>query len=218
MDTIDLFSTTVDTSELAHVFPTGDIFITANILLIIATLLVAIFIILYYVAFSDNTQRFTVVKDKYQKIIIVSFAIAALITVISTSIITVSEMKSADDGDKRISFYEKDGKLGLWETISDDYFQALDSNQDKLDKYSIDRACRNQEKLYSEKKSILCHGNSLKSLTTNGGHYTLTPTIKDEDDRDITHSFVDDYEDNILYIDVGIAIKDNYSPNKYHKD
>lgn len=211
MNTVNLLTTTVNTTELAHVISTGNIFITANITLLLSFIIIGNVITAYYLVTNKN-NRLMIMKSNFEKIMIITFILSMITTIITSSIITQQEYSKIVNNDtttSRISFTSQHEKPGVWDKINKQYYQALDNNADKIEKFNIQQSCYKQEELYAEDKSVLCYGNSMRPVTSEDNKYVLQPVITDKNDNNITNSFQDDYDTDNIIVKASINIKHN---------
>lgn len=210
MNTVNLLTTTVNTTELAHVIPTGNIFIAANIILLLSFIIIGSIITIYYLVNNKN-NRLMIMKNNFEKIMIITFILSMITTIITSSIITQQEYSKIVNNTttSRISFTSQHDKPGVWNKINNQYYQALDNNADKIEKFNIQKSCDKQEELYADDKSILCYGNSIRSVLSADNKYVLYPVITDKNDKNITNSFQDDYDTENIIVKAKINIKQN---------
>ena len=211
MNTVNLLTTTVNTTELAHVIPTGNIFIAANIILLLSFIIIGSIITVYYLVANKN-NRLMIMKSNFEKIMIITFILSMITIIITSSIITQQEYSKIVNNDtttSRISFTSRYDKPGLWDKINNQYYQALDNNSDKIEKFNIQQSCDKQEELYADDKSVLCYGNSMRPVLSSDNKYVLRPIITDENDKNITNSFQDDYDTDNIIVKARINIKHN---------
>lgn len=210
MNTVNLLTTTVNTTELAHVIPTGNIFIAANIILLLSFIIIGSIITIYYLVTNKN-NRLMIMKNNFEKIMIITFILSMITTIITSSIITQQEYSKIVNNTttSRISFTSQHDKPGVWNKINNQYYQALDNNADKIEKFNIQKSCDKQEELYADDKSILCYGNSIRPVLSADNKYVLYPVITDKNDKNITNSFQDDYDTENIIVKAKINIKQN---------